>query len=303
MMMAKFRTFLVGSTVVTMAAMVTLTGCGNMGTGKAAAAKKPAVTVAVVAVGRNAVTRSIQLLGTLEGEQQANAMPKFAGRVTEIVKREGSYVSAGDPIVSMVNDVPGMDYRPGPVVAPISGVVGKVYVQVGQAVSPAMPVAVVSNYASRIKVRAAVSDADLPYVRTGARAQVMVSAIPDRVFSGAVSQVTPMLDPMTRSATVEVLVPNSSRLLVPGMSASLKLTAEERRDVVAVPAAALFTDGNNRVVVVANGVARFRDIQTGLVGEELVEVVSGLEPGELVATTGKENVKDGEAVNPVEVSQ
>jgi membrane fusion protein (multidrug efflux system) len=302
--MTRLRRFLVGSTVVTMAALVaSLTGCGNMNKNNAAATKKPAVSVAVTAVGRNTVTRSIQLLGTLEGEQQAYAMPKFAGRVTEILKPDGSRVAAGDPIVTIVNDVPGMDYRPGPVVAPISGVIGKVYVQIGQAVSPATMVAVVSSYASRIKVKAAVSDADLPYVRTGARAQVMVAAIPDSVFGGTVSQVTPMLDPMTRSATVEVLVPNSSRLLVPGMSASLRLTAEEKKDVVAVPNSALFTDGQSRVVVVADGVGHFRDVRTGLIGDALSEVVAGLEPGERIATTGKENVKDGEAVSPVEAGQ
>ncbi len=301
--MTKSRAFLAGSTAAIAALLPLLAGCGNMGKGKAAADKRPAVSVAVVTVGRNTVTRSIQLLGTLEGEQQAMAVPKFAGRVTEVLKHEGAYVSAGDPIVTIVNDVPGMDYRPGPVTAPISGVVGKVYVQVGQAVSPAMPIAAISSYSGRIKVKAVVSDADLPYIKTGARARVMVSAIPDSVFGGVVSQVSPMLDPMTRSATVEVLVPNSSRRLVPGMSASLQLTAEEKKDVVAVPISALFTDGHSRVVVVADRVARFRDIQTGLLGDELAEVVSGLEPGEKVATTGKENVKEGEAVNPVEVGQ
>jgi membrane fusion protein (multidrug efflux system) len=301
MMMTRFRAFLAGAAAAAVCAAALLAGCNRAGGGKTE--QRQTVSVAVVTVGRSTVTRSIQLLGTLEGEQQANAMPKFAGRVTEILKPEGSFVNAGDAIVSIVNDVPGMDYKPGPVVAPISGVVGKVYVQLGQVVSPATPVAVVSSYASRIKVKAAVSDADLPYIRTGARARVMVSALPDSVFPGTVSRVSPMLDPMTRSATVEVLVPNASHLLVPGMSASLALTAEEKKDVVAIPTAALFTDGHSRVVVVADGVARFRDVRTGLVGDALAEVVSGLEPGERVATTGKENVKDGQAVSPVEVGQ
>jgi membrane fusion protein (multidrug efflux system) len=302
--MTRFRTVLLGLTAVATAAItLALAGCGNMGKGKTAGEKKQAVSVAVIPVERNTVTRSVQLLGTLEGEQQANAMPKFAGRVTEILRPDGSFVNAGDPIVSIVNDVPGMDYKPGPVVAPISGVVGKVYVQVGQAVSPVTTVAVISSYVGRIKVKAAVSDADLPYIKTGARAQVAVSAIPDSIFGGVVSQVSPMLDPMTRSATVDVLVPNSSRRLVPGMTASLSLIAEEKKDVVSVPNSALFTDGHSRVVVVAGGVARFRDIQTGLVGDQFVEVVSGLEPGEQVVTTGKENVKDGEAVNPIEAGQ
>ncbi|MEO0081796.1 MAG: efflux RND transporter periplasmic adaptor subunit [candidate division WOR-3 bacterium] len=262
-----------------------------------------AQAVAVITVQKTTVRRTIQLLGTLEGERQVMAMSKVAGRVTEIVRPEGSTVSEGEPIAYVVNDIPGMDYKPGPVLAPVSGTVGKVYVEVGQTVAPTMPVAVVSSFSSTIKARALVSDADLRFVRTGATARVSVSAVPDTVFLGRVSRVTPMVDPLSRSATVELSIPNTARRLVPGMTASIRLLAEEKQDVVALPLGALFTDGFSRVVVIKDRVAHFRDIKTGLVGDSLVEVVTGLEPGEKVATTGKERVRDGETVNPVEVGQ
>jgi multidrug efflux pump subunit AcrA (membrane-fusion protein) len=283
-----------------MVALALFAGCGPTGKGKGKAEEKQAVAVAVVTADTGTVIRSTNLVGTLVGEQQVTVMPKVAGRVTEIARAEGSYVKAGDPILYIVNDIPGMDYKPGPVLSPISGVVGKVNVEVGQSAAPGMPVATVASYSDRIRVRAAVSDADLAYVKAGATADVSVSAIPDQVFSGHVTQISPMVDPASRSATVEVMLSNSQHRLVPGMTASVRLVVERREHVVAVPLSALFSTDKTRAVIIDGTTARSSPIQTGLVGDDLVEIVSGIQPGDKVATVGKERVQDGETVRPVE---
>jgi multidrug efflux pump subunit AcrA (membrane-fusion protein) len=271
-----------------------------MGKSKGKAEEKQAMAVAVVTADTGTVVRSTNLVGTLVGEQQVTVMPKVAGRVTSIARPEGSFVKAGDPILYIVNDIPGMDYKPGPVLSPIDGVVGKVNVEVGQNASPGTSVATVSSYAERIRVRASVSDADLPYVKVGATADISISAIPDQVFSGRVTQISPMVDATSRSATVEVMLPNALHRLVPGMTASVQLVVERREHVVAVPLSALFATDKTRAVIIDGTVARFRTIQAGLLGDELVEIVSGIQPGEKVATVGKERVQDGETVRPVE---
>jgi multidrug efflux pump subunit AcrA (membrane-fusion protein) len=297
MMMRLSRTIIAGSM-----ALALFAGCGapGKGPGRGKAEAKEAVAVAVVTADTGTVIRSTNLVGTLVGEQQVTVMPKVAGRVTEIARAEGSYVKAGDPILYIVNDIPGMDYKPGPVLSPISGVVGKINVEVGQSAAPGMPVATVASYSDRIRVRAAVSDADLAYVKTGSTADVSVSAIPDQVFSGHVTQISPMVDPASRSATVEVTLSNSQHRLVPGMTASVRLVVERREHVVAVPLSALFSTNKTRAVVIDGTTARSRPIQTGLVGDDLVEIVSGIQPGDKVATVGKERVQDGETVRPVE---
>jgi multidrug efflux pump subunit AcrA (membrane-fusion protein) len=287
---------------ILMVALALFAGCGpaGKGPGRGKAEAKEAVAVAVVTADTGTVIRSTNLVGTLVGEQQVTVMPKVAGRVTEIARAEGSYVKAGDPILYIVNDIPGMDYKPGPVLSPIDGVVGKVNVEVGQSAAPGMPVATVASFSDRIRVRAAVSDADLPYAKVGATADVSVSAIPDQVFSGRVTQVSPMVDAASRSATVEVTLSNSQHRLVPGMTASVRLVVERREHVVAVPLSALFSTDKTRAVIIDGTTARSRPIQTGLVGDELVEIVSGIQPGDKVATVGKERVQDGETVRPVE---
>jgi multidrug efflux pump subunit AcrA (membrane-fusion protein) len=71
--------------------------------------------------------------------------------------------------------------------------------------------------------------------------------------------------------------------------------------VIALPLLALFTDGFSKVLVVDNNnTARFRNITVGLVGNEMVEIKSGLNIGEKVITTGKERVGDGDVVTIAE---
>jgi len=289
------RTIIAGSI-----ALALLAGCGNMGKRKGKVEERQAIAVAVATADTGTVIRSTNLVGTLVGEQQVTVSPKVAGRVTEIARAEGSFVKAGDPILYIVNDVPGMDYKPGPVLSPIDGVVGKVNVEVGQTAAPGMPVATVASYASRIRVKAAVSDADLPYVKVGEAADVSVSAIPNQVFSGRVTQISPMVDAMSRSATVEITLPNDQHRLVPGMTASVRLVVERREHVVAVPLSALFSTDKTRAIIIDGTTARSRPIQTGLMGDNTVEIVSGIQPGDKVATVGKERVQDGETVRAVE---
>jgi len=271
-------------------------GCGPKG----APRKRNLQSVAFETVRRQTVTRTIGLLGTIEGEKQATAMSKITGKVTSIARPEGAWVNEDDAIAYVVNDIPGMDYQPGPVRAPIAGYVGKVYVEVGQSVAPGMPVASVASYGARVRVKVNVSDQDLRFIKPGARGVVAVAAFPDETFAGTVSRITPMLDQMSRTATAELVVENRTRQLVPGMACAVRLTLERREATVAVPLTALFNDGTTRIAVLDGNTARFRPVEFGLAGDRAVEVVSGIQPGEKVITTGKERIKDGDEVKPAE---
>jgi RND family efflux transporter MFP subunit len=188
------------------------------------------------------------------------------------------------------------------VLSPISGTVGKVYVEVGQAVSPVTTVAAVSNYSNNVRVKAPISDQDLPYVKKGANAEISITALPGMVFQGRVTNVTTVVDQMSGSATVEITIPNRDTKLIPGMAANAKLTLEQKNDVIALPNAALFTNGSSKVLVVQDGVAHMKEIKLGLVGNDYTEVLSGLTGGEKAVTIGKERVSDGDKVNMIEES-
>ncbi|MEO0098029.1 MAG: efflux RND transporter periplasmic adaptor subunit [candidate division WOR-3 bacterium] len=250
-------------------------------------------TVAVTVVEKRKVTRTLQLFGTISGEEQVMVFSKITGRVTEIRKREGSEVKEGEAIVYVLNDIPGMDYKPGPVPSPISGVVGKIYVEVGQQVGPTTPIANVANYSQRVKIKAPLSDQDLKFVKKSAPARISLSAYPDTAFEGWVSNVSPILDPISRTATVEITIPNKNKKLIPGMAAKIVLVLEEKENALALPRNAIFFEEKNKVFVVEDEVAHLKEVAVGLIGDELVEITSGLREGEKVVTLGKERLKDG----------
>ncbi|MEO0102118.1 MAG: efflux RND transporter periplasmic adaptor subunit [candidate division WOR-3 bacterium] len=256
-------------------------------------------TVEVTSVKKTKVIRTLKLFGSITGEEQVMVFSKITGRVTEITKPEGSVVQEGEAIVYVLNDIPGMDYKPGPVPSPISGIVGKIYVEVGQMVSPQTPIANVANYARRVKVKAPISDQDLRWVKKNTRAEISLTAYPDQTFTGKVTNVSPILDPISRTATVEVTIPNQEKKLLPGMACDIKLVLEEKEDVPALPISAVFTEGKPRVFVVENETAYLREVEIGLIGEELMEIVSGLKIGDQVITIGKERVKDGGRIRVV----
>ncbi|MBS4015661.1 MAG: efflux RND transporter periplasmic adaptor subunit [Candidatus Latescibacteria bacterium] len=264
--------------------------------------KRIAHTVAVITVEQKTVSRSVDLFGLVYGEQQVMVTPKIMGKVVRIVNPEGSKVNEGDTILYILNDMPGMDYQPGPVLAPIAGTVGKIYVDIGQTAAPTMPVALLASFSENVKVKAPISDLDLSYVKRGAVAMISVSAIPNGDFEGKVTGISSVLDPVSGSATVEITIPNSDKRLIPGMACSINLLLERKTDVVALPLVALFTDGFSKVLVVDDeNIAHARQISVGLVGNELAEIKFGLSPGERVITIGKERVSDGDKVTVIEV--
>lgn len=269
-------------------------------TQKTVSEKKTAQAVEVITVNLGTVSRSVILYGAVYGSSQVTIYPKIAGRVTRIAKPEGSIVNEGDTIIYVLNDLPGMDYKPGPVRSPIAGIVGKIYVDIGQTVAPTVPVATVANYAQNVKVKAPISDQDLKYVKKGTMATISVATIENETFIGAVTSISSIIDPLTGSATVEITIPNQEKRLIPGMACKVNLLLEQKANVIALPLSAFFSDNYTKVMVVdKDSICRFREIKIGLIGDELVEIKSGLEIGEKIITTGKERLADGDKVIPI----
>src|SRR5690606_8237125 len=77
-----------------------------------------------------------------------------------------------------------------------------------------------------------VPEQDYQRIRTGQTAKIAVDALPGRTFEGTVVRKAPVLDPATRTAAVEVEIPNEKYLLKPGMHARVAVVFDERESVV-----------------------------------------------------------------------
>ena len=138
---------------------------------------------------------------------------------------------------------------------------------------------------------------DFRRIERGAQALVEVDAFPGEQFAGQVSRVAPVFDPATRTATMEIEVPNPGYRLKPGMYARVRLTAGRKTDALTVPRAALVDIGSQRgVYTLEQDVVRFRPVEVGLTDLERVEILKGLSDGTQVVTTGALALRDGDRV-------
>jgi Cu(I)/Ag(I) efflux system membrane fusion protein len=140
---------------------------------------------------------------------------------------------------------------------------------------------------NKVWVEAEVYEADLAQVRIGQRASVTLDYLPGRAYEATVSNVYPYLDPTTRTGRVRLEIANTELYLRPGMYASVELSCELGTRVQ-VPAAAVVYTGPRRLAFVDSGGGRFRpqEVQIGIESNGMYEVLSGLSPGDLVATSG-----------------
>jgi RND family efflux transporter MFP subunit len=131
----------------------------------------------------------------------------------------------------------------------------------------------------------------------GVEAKVQVDTFAGEDFTGRVSRVAPVFDPATRTAQMEIEVPNPGFRLKPGMYARVRLTVERRPNALTVPRNAVVDlDGKRGVFLVNEGIAKFVEVSTGLSDGERMEILSGVEEGQRVITTGALALRDGDRV-------
>jgi RND family efflux transporter MFP subunit len=187
--------------------------------------------------------------------------------------------------------------------SPVNGFVGKRLLDPGAFVSPNTSLLSVVEI-DRVRLVANVVEQDLRRVVVGSGADVEVDAFPGEVFHGRVARVAPILDPATRTAQMEVEVPNGDYRLKPGMYSRVKLTVATRAAALTVPVNAVVTiDGARGVFQVKDGrgadaakEAAFVKIQTGLEDGTRVEVLAGLTEGAHIVTTGAAALRPGDPV-------
>ncbi|MET0626690.1 MAG: efflux RND transporter periplasmic adaptor subunit [Pyrinomonadaceae bacterium] len=182
--------------------------------------------------------------------------------------------------------------------APYAGYVSNRPVAVGEYVTPASVVATVLR-TNPIKLQLLVPEADAPHLRPGMGVSLEVDAFRDRKFAGSVSSVNPAIDPVSRSATVEALVQNPDNALRSGMFATARIAREGGSRAVYVPRAAVVNDQNTqsyRVFVIQGDTARLRVVQLGSEEGDQIQILSGVEPEETVATGNLQQLFEGARV-------
>lgn len=191
------------------------------------------------------------------------------------------------------------------ITSPIRGIVGKRYYDVGDMATPSVPVFSVVQM-DRVKITFDATEEDMGKLKIGQEAVVHVRSYPDTAFEGSVSQISPILDPVSRMATVEVMVPNKDHALKPGMFAEIDITTGVLEHALVVPRYAVIEstslvkiDNQDKViknffVYIVNDSSRAeqKKLTIDYLNHQVIAVKDGIQAGQKLVVSGQNNCRD-----------
>jgi multidrug efflux pump subunit AcrA (membrane-fusion protein) len=186
--------------------------------------------------------------------------------------------------------------------APYSGYVSERPIAVGEYVTPASVIATIL-LTNPLKLELQVPEMQAPNLRPGMPVSLTVDAYRDRQFGGTVTAINPAIDPASRSIRVEASIQNPDNALRSGMFVTARITLTGGSQIIFVPRAAVVNDQNTnsyRVFVVQETTAHLRVVQIGDEENGMVQILSGVQAGEEVATSNLQQLYEGAKVQPVQ---
>ncbi|MDB4889910.1 MAG: hypothetical protein JWL61_1765 [Gemmatimonadetes bacterium] len=190
-------------------------------------------------------------------------------------------------------------------IAPISGVVARRGIQPAEQVSAGMPVFTIIAV-DPVEARVGVPESAIGRVRAGQAADVRIPSLNRASFSGRVRVVGVAADPVSRTYSVRIAVPNPNRVLRPGMIAEVSILGGNSTRTLTLPGEAILHDADGSALVyvfeATENRVRSRRVQVGSVFGKEVEITSGLAGNEMVVVGGQHRLRTGALVKARVVS-
>ena len=185
--------------------------------------------------------------------------------------------------------------------APFKGVITLRNVDVGALVNAGSTLLFRIAQTGTLRTYVNVPQANSSSIRVGQTAYLTVSNLPGRRFTGTVARTANALDPNSRTLLVEIQVPNAEGTLLPGMYAQVDLSSTRPHPPLLVPSEALITRGEGATVAVVrpDHTVHIQPIQVGRDYGDRLEVISGLEQGDIIIPSPGDAAREGLKVNPV----
>ncbi len=267
---------------------------------KKAAAVSEIPTVRVV---RGNMRLTVLTTGTVKPQNRLEIKSPIAGRVEEILVREGESMVKGRIMawLSSTERAALLDaarakgttelvyweglYRPTPLVAPIDGSVIARNIEPGQTVTAQDVLLVMSD---RLIVEAQIDETDIAGIAIGQRAEITLDAYPDQAMSGEVDHIAYEAKTVNNVTMymVDVLPHAIPEFLRSGMTANVMVIMAEKNDVLLLPADAIISERGSTMVQIHEPDFRPRQsskrVRTGISDGRNVEIVDGLEDGDVV---------------------
>ncbi|WP_428057387.1 efflux RND transporter periplasmic adaptor subunit [Candidatus Avelusimicrobium fimicolum] len=250
-------------------------------------------------VQKRTLKHELLMSGSIKALEEATLFPRVNGKLLKNVLREGDAVKKNQTVSLIERDEVGAVYEPVVVPSTITGVVGRVYLDPGANVTVSTPVALVVNQ-EKVRVAVDIPERYIGEIYKGQPATLRVDALPGKEFEAKLTIISPVVDSTSRAVAVEFYADNTKGLLKSGMFAKVDITLSEKTNAISVSKQSVYTDEETNETYVfvpsADGkTAVRRNVKTGFINSNHLEVSEGLSAGEQVLTFTY-GLKDGSKI-------
>ncbi|MCK4342328.1 MAG: efflux RND transporter periplasmic adaptor subunit [Phycisphaerae bacterium] len=186
------------------------------------------------------------------------------------------------------------------ITAPISGILNRLSMEVGEYAVPGQQVAEIVDI-ERVKVVVDIPERDVYYLKVGQTAEIFVHAPEETELTGEITYMSELADSRARTTRLEITVDNHDYRLRSGQIVRVRLTRRVLTDVIMIPLGSVIPLEHGRVVYVVNEEdrAESRTVELGFIKGRSVRVLSGLEAGERLIVAGHRYVGPDQPVTIV----
>ncbi len=184
------------------------------------------------------------------------------------------------------------------ITSPIDGVLVSMNVQDGEIASPGMPLLAIADL-SVLKMKSTIPQEYLPFVSENEKVNMKIDIYPDQEFEGTINTIGPMSVSTGKIFPIEFAILNDSSIMA-GLSARVSIEVNGKQHMVVPANAVVNAEGQSYVFVITDNVASKTEVVTGLNNEDSIEILSGLEKGQVIAVTNTHILQDQMLVNVAE---
>jgi RND family efflux transporter MFP subunit len=249
----------------------------------------------------------LSLSGDIVSSSTVDTYSEAAGKVTQVYVSVGARVRRDQAIAAVDPSRPGMTYEANIVRSPIAGTVVALPAQVGMTISQAVPLARIAG-GDALEIKLYVAERFISKMALALPCEVELDAFPGEIFRGRITELSPTVDPTSRTMEIHVGVDNSGSRLKAGMFAKVRIITEQKDSIVKIPASALIQRFGEDYVFVTEAdpdnpdglAARKRIVVPGILIDGILEVQQGLKANEDIIVRGQSLLNDGAKVNVID---
>jgi membrane fusion protein, multidrug efflux system len=184
--------------------------------------------------------------------------------------------------------------------APISGTVSQRLVKVGNQINVGQSLFRIDDF-DPLEARVAVPEREMQSIVAGQPVQMLVDAMPGKVFVGKVGRVSPVVDPKTGTFDVIAQFQDSTQSLRSGMFGRINITTAVHENAMVIPRVALLSEDGAAAVYIVGSDQRVvrKSVKLGLTGDGKSEILSGLADTDRVITLGINAIREGSLVSVI----